>query len=187
MKGYVRGYDVRTGKRLWIFHTIPQPGEQGNETWEKDSWSYTGNAGNWGAITIDEAANRVYLATEMATGDYYGGHRPGANLFTDCVVSLDLNTGKRYWYFQSIHHDIWDWDFPSPGILMDINVNGKPIKAIAVPSKQGWLYTFDRMTGEPGVADRRETRREGRRARRVVFANTAVPDQAGAVRSSGCV
>jgi len=149
VKGYVRGFDVRTGKRLWIFHTIPQPGEAGNETWENDSWSYTGNAGNWGAITIDEAANRVYLATEMATGDYYGGHRPGANLFTDCVVSLDLNTGKRYWYFQSIHHDIWDWDFPSPGILMDINVNGKPIKAIAVPSKQGWLYTFDRMTGEP--------------------------------------
>ena len=149
VKGYVRGYDVRTGKRLWIFHTIPQPGEAGNETWENDSWSYTGNAGNWGAITIDEAANRVYLATEMATGDYYGGHRPGANLFTDCVVSLDLNTGKRYWYFQAIHHDIWDWDFPAPGILMDINVNGKPIKAIGVPSKQGWIYTFDRMTGEP--------------------------------------
>jgi quinoprotein glucose dehydrogenase len=149
VKGYIRGYDVRTGKRLWIFHTIPQPGEFGNETWENDSWSYTGNAGNWGAITIDEAANRVYLATEMATGDYYGGHRPGANLFTDCVVSLDLNTGKRYWYFQAIHHDIWDWDFPSPGILMDITVDGKPIKAIGVPSKQGWLYTFDRMTGQP--------------------------------------
>ena len=110
----MRGYDVRTGKRLWIFHTIPQPGEFGNETWENDSWSYTGNAGNWGAITIDEAANRVYLATEMATGDYYGGHRPGANLFTDSVVSLDLNTGKRYWYYQAIHHDIWDWDFPAP-------------------------------------------------------------------------
>ncbi len=149
VKGYVRGYDVRTGKRLWIFHTIPQPGEQGNETWENDSWSYTGNAGNWGAITIDEAANRVYLATEMATGDYYGGHRPGANLFTDCIVSLDLNTGKRYWYFQAIHHDIWDWDFPAPGILMDITVDGKPIKAIGVPSKQGWLYTFDRITGQP--------------------------------------
>ena len=149
VKGYVRGYDVRTGKRLWIFHTIPQPGEHGNETWLNDSWAYTGNAGNWGAITIDEAANRVYLATEMATGDYYGGHRPGANLFTDCIVSLDLNTGKRYWYFQAIHHDIWDWDFPAPGILMDINVNGKPIKAIGVPSKQGWIYTFDRMTGQP--------------------------------------
>jgi quinoprotein glucose dehydrogenase len=149
VKGYVRGYDVRTGKRLWIFHTIPQPGEAGHETWENDSWAYTGNAGNWGAITIDEAANRVYLATEMATGDYYGGHRPGANLFTDSVVCLDLNTGKRYWYFQAIHHDIWDWDFPSPGILMDINVDGKPIKAIGVPSKQGWLYTFDRTTGQP--------------------------------------
>jgi quinoprotein glucose dehydrogenase len=149
VKGYVRGYDVRTGKRLWIFHTIPQPGEEGNETWLNDSWAYTGNAGNWGAITIDEAANRVYLATEMATGDYYGGHRPGANLFTDCIVSLDLNTGKRYWYFQAIHHDIWDWDFPAPGILMDITVNGKPIKAIGVPSKQGWIYTFDRITGQP--------------------------------------
>ena len=149
VKGYVRGYDVRTGKRLWIFHTIPQPGEEGNETWLNDSWSYTGNAGNWGAITIDEAANRVYLATEMATGDYYGGHRPGTNLFTDCVVSLDLNTGKRHWYFQAVHHDIWDWDFPAPGILMDITVDGKPIKAIGVPSKQGWLYTFDRMTGQP--------------------------------------
>lgn len=149
VKGYVRGYDVRTGKRLWIFHTIPQPGEFGNETWENDSWSYTGNAGNWAAITIDEAANRVYLSTEMATGDYYGGHRPGANLFTDSVVSLDLNTGKRYWYFQAIHHDIWDWDFPSPPILMNITVEGKPIKAVAVPSKQGWLYTFDRITGQP--------------------------------------
>lgn len=149
VKGYIRGYDVRTGKRLWIFHTIPQPGEEGNQTWENDSWSYTGNAGNWGAITIDEAANRVYLATEMATGDYYGGHRPGNNLFTDCIVSLDLNTGKRYWYFQAVHHDIWDWDFPAPGILMDITVEGKPIKAIAVPSKQGWLYTFDRITGQP--------------------------------------
>jgi quinoprotein glucose dehydrogenase len=148
-KGYIRGFDVRTGKRLWIFHTIPQPGEFGNETWENDSWSYTGNTGNWAAITIDEAANRVYLATECPTGDYYGGHRPGANLYSDSVISLDLNTGKRQWYFQAIHHDIWDWDFPSPPILMDITVNGKPIKAVGVPSKQGWLYTFDRMTGAP--------------------------------------
>ena len=149
VKGYVRGFDVRTGKRLWIFHTIPQPGEFGNETWENDSWSYTGNGGNWGHITIDEEANRVYLATEIGTGDYYGGHRPGANLFSDSVVCLDLRTGKRYWHFQAIHHDIWDYDFPAPPILMDITVGGKPIKAVAVPSKQGWLYTFDRITGEP--------------------------------------
>jgi quinoprotein glucose dehydrogenase len=149
VKGYVRGFDVRTGKRLWIFHTIPQPGEQGNETWENDSWSYTGNAGNWAPITIDEALNRVYLTIESGTGDYYGGHRPGANLFTDSIVSLDLTTGKRYWYFQMVHHDIWDWDVPNPSILMDITVNGKAIKAVAVPSKQAYLYTFDRVTGEP--------------------------------------
>lgn len=149
IKGYVRGYDVRTGKRLWIFHTIPQPGEFGNDTWEKDSWSYTGNAGNWGPITIDEELNRVYLATEDGTGDYFGGHRPGNNLFSASVVCLDLNTGKRLWYFQAIHHDIWDWDFPTAPILMDITVNGKPIKAVAVPSKQAFLYTFDRVTGQP--------------------------------------
>jgi quinoprotein glucose dehydrogenase len=149
VKGYIRGYDVRTGKRLWIFHTIPQPGEFGNDTWLNDSWSYTGNAGNWAPITIDEELNRVYLATEDATGDYYGGHRPGNNLFTSSVVCLDLNTGKRYWYFQAIHHDIWDWDFPAPPILMNITVSGKPVKAVAVPSKQAFLYTFDRVTGEP--------------------------------------
>jgi quinoprotein glucose dehydrogenase len=149
VKGYVRGFDVRTGKRLWIFHTIPQPGEFGNETWENDSWSYTGNAGNWAPITIDEALNRVYLTIEAGTGDYYGGHRPGANLFTDSIVCLDLTTGKRIWYFQLVHHDIWDWDIPNPAILMDITVNGKPIKAVAVSSKQAYLYTFDRVTGEP--------------------------------------
>jgi quinoprotein glucose dehydrogenase len=149
VKGYIRGYDVRSGKRLWIFHTIPQPGEFGNDTWLDDSWSYTGNAGNWAPISIDEELNRVYLATEDATGDYYGGHRPGNNLFTSSVVCLDLNTGKRYWYFQAIHHDIWDWDFPAPPILMNITVNGKPIRAVAVPSKQAFLYTFDRVTGEP--------------------------------------
>ena len=149
VKGYIRGYDVRTGKRLWIFHTIPQPGEFGNETWENDSWSYTGNAGNWAPITIDEELNRVYLATEDGTGDYYGGHRPGNNLFSASVVCLDLNTGKRLWYFQAIHHDIWDWDFPTAPILMDITVDGKPIKAVGVPSKQAWLYVFDRVTGQP--------------------------------------
>jgi quinoprotein glucose dehydrogenase len=149
VKGFIRGYDVRTGKRLWIFHTIPQPGEFGNETWLNDSWSYTGNAGNWGPITIDEELNRVYLATEGGTGDYYGGHRPGTNLFTDSVVCLDLNTGKRYWHFQAIHHDIWDWDFPAPPILMNITVSGKPIRAVAVPSKQAYLYVFDRVSGQP--------------------------------------
>jgi quinoprotein glucose dehydrogenase len=96
------------------FHTIPQAGEFGNNTWEKESWRYTGAANPWGLISADPELGYVYVPTGTPTNDYYGGHRPGANLFTDCVVSLDLNTGKRYWYFQSIHHDMWDWDFPSP-------------------------------------------------------------------------
>jgi quinoprotein glucose dehydrogenase len=148
-KGYVRGYDARTGKRLWIFHTIPQPGEFGNDTWQKDSWAYTGNTGNWGQMSADAELGYVYLATEMPTGDYYGGHRPGNNLFADSVVALDVKTGKRIWYFQGIHHDMWDWDFPCAPILGNITVNGRQIKALAQPSKQGFLYVFDRTNGQP--------------------------------------
>jgi quinoprotein glucose dehydrogenase len=148
-KGAARGYDVRTGKRLWIFRTIPRPGEFGDETWEKDSWAYTGNAGIWGQITVDEELGRVYLPTEAATGDYFGGHRPGANLFSSTLVALDLMTGQRVWHQQLIHHDIWDWDIPCAPILADITVNGRAIKAIAQPTKQGWVYVFDRMTGQP--------------------------------------
>jgi quinoprotein glucose dehydrogenase len=148
-KGAARGYDVRTGKRLWIFRTIPRPGEFGDETWEKDSWAYTGNAGIWGQITVDEELGRVYLPTEAATGDYFGGHRPGANLFSSTLVALDLMTGQRVWHQQLIHHDIWDWDIPCAPILADITVNGRAIKAIAQPTKQGWVYVFDRITGQP--------------------------------------
>jgi quinoprotein glucose dehydrogenase len=148
-KGYVRGYDARTGKRLWIFHTIPQPGESGNETWLKDSWAYTGNTGNWGQMSADADLGYVYLATEMPTGDYYGGHRPGANLFSDSIVAIDVKTGKRIWYFQGIHHDMWDWDFPAAPILGNITVNGRQIRALAQPSKQGLLYVFDRTNGQP--------------------------------------
>ena len=148
-KGYVRGYDARTGKRLWIFHTIPQPGEAGNETWLKDSWAYTGNTGNWGQMSADADLGYVYLATEMPTGDYYGGHRPGENLFADSIVALDVKTGKRIWYFQGIHHDMWDWDFPAAPILGNITVNGRQIRALAQPSKQGFLYVFDRTNGQP--------------------------------------
>ncbi len=148
-KGYVRGYDARTGKRLWIFHTIPEPGEFGNDTWLRDSWAYTGNTGNWGQMSGDEELGHVYLATEMPTGDYYGGHRPGDNLFADSIVALDVKTGKRIWHFQTIHHDIWDWDLPCAPILGDITVNGRLIKALAQPSKQGFLYVFDRTNGQP--------------------------------------
>jgi len=111
-KGYVRGFDVRTGKRLWIFHTIPQLGEFGNDTWEKESWTYTGNAGVWGQMSVDEELGLVYMPVELPTGDYYGGHRPGAGLFGESVVAVDLQTGKRKWHYQLVHHGIWDMDIP---------------------------------------------------------------------------
>jgi quinoprotein glucose dehydrogenase len=148
-KGYIRGYDARTGKRLWIFHTLPRPGEFGNDTWEKDSWSYTGNVGVWAQMTIDEELGMVYLPVELPTGDYFGGHRPGAGLFGESLVALDLKTGQRKWHYQLVHHGIWDSDIPSAPILADITVNGKLIKAIAQPTKQSWLYVFDRVTGQP--------------------------------------
>src|SRR5439155_1069054 len=148
-KGYVRGFDVRTGKRLWIFHTIPQPGEFGNDTWEKDSWSYTGNAGVWGQISVDEELGLAYLPVELPTGDYYGGHRPGNGLFGESLVAVDLQTGKRRWHFQLVHHGIWDMDIPCAPILTDITVNGRTIKAVAQPTKQAFLYVLDRETGEP--------------------------------------
>lgn len=149
VKGYIRGFDVRTGKRLWIFHTIPQPGEFGNETWLKDSWSYTGNTGAWGQISIDPELGIAYLPVESATGDYFGADRPGANLFAESLVAVDLQTGKRKWHFQFVHHGIWDHDIPCPPMLVDINRNGKIIKAVAQPGKQAFLYVFDRVTGQP--------------------------------------
>ena len=148
-KGYVRAFDARTGKRLWIFHTIPLADEYGNETWENNSWTYTGNTGVWGQISVDEELGLVYLPVEMPTGDYYGGHRPGNNLFGSSIVALDLKTGQRKWHYQFIHHDIWDWDTPCAPILVDVTVDGRPIKAVAQPTKQGFIYVFDRATGRP--------------------------------------
>jgi quinoprotein glucose dehydrogenase len=148
-KGFIRGYDARTGKRLWIFHTIPSPGEFGNDTWLRDSWVYTGNAGVWAQMTVDEELGMVYLPIELPTGDYYGGNRPGNGLFGESVVALDLKTGQRKWHYQLVHHGIWDMDIPCAPILADITVDGKPIKAIAQISKQGWVYVFDRTNGKP--------------------------------------
>ncbi|MGE3511727.1 MAG: pyrroloquinoline quinone-dependent dehydrogenase, partial [Vicinamibacterales bacterium] len=149
VKGYVRGFDVRTGKRLWIFHTIPRPGEFGNDTWLNDSWSYTGNTGVWAQISIDPALNMAYLPVETPTGDYYGGHRPGPGLFGESIVAVDLKTGVRKWHFQLVHHGIWDHDIPCAPILADIVVNGRRIKALAQPTKQAFMYVFDRETGKP--------------------------------------
>ena len=148
-KGYVRGFDVRTGNRLWIFHTIPKKGEFGYDTWEKGSAEYTGNTGVWTQITVDEQLGLVYLPVESPTSDFYGGHRPGNNLFGETLVCVDLKTGQRKWHFQLVHHPLWDMDISSAPILADIVVDGKPIKAVAQPSKQGFLYVFDRITGKP--------------------------------------
>jgi quinoprotein glucose dehydrogenase len=148
-KGVVRAFDVRTGKLLWTFNTIPRPGEFGNDTWENNSWATNGNTGVWTQITVDEDLGLVYLPVETPTSDFYGGERPGNNLFAESLVCVDLKTGKRKWHFQVVHHPIWDYDLSSAPILADINVNGKAIKAVALPSKESFLYVFDRVTGEP--------------------------------------
>jgi quinoprotein glucose dehydrogenase len=147
--GWVRGYDVHTGALKWTFHTIPQSGEFGNETWKDDSWRYTGNAGVWTAFSADAERGYVYLPLEAPTGDFYGGHRHGDNLFSDSLVCLDAATGKRVWHFQTLHHDIWDYDLPAPPVLVDITVNGRKIPAVAQVTKSGFAFVFDRVTGKP--------------------------------------
>ena len=149
VKGYVRGFDVRTGKRLWIFRTIPSPGEFGNDTWRQDSWAYTGNTGVWAQISVDEELGLAYLPVELPTHDYYGGQRPGDNLFSESLVAVDLQTGERKWHFQFVHHGVWDMDIPCAPILADVVIDGKPRKIVAQPTKQAFLYVFDRVTGEP--------------------------------------
>src|SRR5713226_1560724 len=148
-KGSVRAFDARTGKLLWTFNTIPRPGEFGNDTWENGSWAINGNTGVWTQITVDEDLGLVYLPVETPTSDYFGGHRPGNNLFADSLVAVDLKTGQRKWHYQLVHHPIWNYDLSSAPILADINVGGKAIKAVALPGKQAFLYVFDRVTGQP--------------------------------------
>jgi quinoprotein glucose dehydrogenase len=147
--GYIRGFDVRTGQRVWTFRTVPQAGEPGNETWENDSWKYTGNTGAWAPLAGDEELGYVYIPVEAPTGDFYGGNRHGDNLFSDSLVCLDARTGRRVWHFQIIHHDIWDWEPSSPPILADITVGGKKIKSVSLVTKHAFTFVFDRVTGEP--------------------------------------
>ncbi|MDN5205699.1 PQQ-binding-like beta-propeller repeat protein [Fulvivirgaceae bacterium BMA10] len=149
ISGDIMGYDIRTGKQLWIFHTIPRPGEFGNETWENNSWTYTGNVGAWTPLTADPELGYVYLPMEAPTGDYYGGHRHGDNLFSQSLVCLNAKTGKRVWHYQTVHHDIWDYDLPAPPVLANITVDDKPIKAVVQVTKQAFTFVFDRVTGEP--------------------------------------
>jgi quinoprotein glucose dehydrogenase len=148
-RGDIFGFDVRTGKKLWTFHAVPQAGEFGHDTWENGSADYTGNTNVWSMISVDEALGYVYLPFGTPTNDYYGGHRPGDGLFGESLVCLDAATGKRVWHFQGVHHGLWDYDFPAAPILVDITVGGRRINAVAQVSKQGFLYVFDRKTGAP--------------------------------------
>jgi len=148
VKGDVLAFDVRTGKRLWVFHTIPRKGEPGSETWLGGA-DFTGNAGVWGPFSIDEELGYVYLNIEDATGDAYGGSRPGANLFSSSLVCVDIKTGKMIWYYQLVHHDIWDYDMPPHPILLDLSVDGRRVKAVVELTKQAFAYVFDRVTGQP--------------------------------------
>ncbi len=147
--GDIRAFDVRTGKRVWTFHTVPRPGELGSDTWPKDAWKTVGGANNWGEQSIDEKRGIVYVPTASPKYNFYGGDRKGANLFADCVIALDARTGKRLWHFQTVHHDIWDLDNNSAPQLTTIRHNGRMIDVVAVASKTGYLYVFDRVTGQP--------------------------------------
>jgi glucose dehydrogenase len=146
VKGDVRGFDVRTGEMLWTFRVIPQRGDIGYESWQNGGAEISGNGGVWAPMSGDPELGHVYLPTESATGDRFGADRPGNNLFTNSLVALDIKTGERQWHFQLIHHDIWDWDNPSAAIVADLP-NGR--KIVAQVTKQSWVYTFDRVTGEP--------------------------------------
>lgn len=147
--GDVRGVDCMTGEVKWTFHTIPQPGEFGHETWEDGSWEYTGNTNVWTISSADEELGYVYLPIGCPTNDWYGGHRKGDNLFGSSIVCLKAETGERVWHFQMVHHDLWDYDNPAAPVLCDITVDGKAIKAVAQITKQSFTYVFDRVTGEP--------------------------------------
>jgi quinoprotein glucose dehydrogenase len=148
-KGLVRGFDVRTGKRLWTFNTIPRPGEFGNDTWLNESWAVTGNTGVWNQIAADEELGLAYLPVETPSSDFYGGLRPGNNLFAESIVAIDYRTGQRKWHFQLVHHPIWNMDIAAAPMLVDLTVGDRPVKAVAAMGKQAMLYLFNRVTGEP--------------------------------------
>lgn len=147
--GDIRAYDVRSGKLRWSFHTIPHPGEFGYHTWPKDAWRYSGSANNWAGMTVDSKRGIVYVPTGSAVFDFYGANRAGDDLFANCLIALDANTGRRIWHFQGVRHDIWDRDFPSPPTLVRVKRHGQMIDAVAQTSKQGFVYLFDRTNGKP--------------------------------------
>ncbi len=147
--GDVRGFDVRTGKQLWTFQSVPQEGEFGNDTWEAGSWKYSGSTNVWTVMSYDPELDYVYLPFGTANNDWYGGHRPGANLFSESLVCLEAKTGRRVWHFQMVHHGLWDYDLPCAPNLVDVTVGGRRVRAVAQVTKQAFCFVFDRVTGKP--------------------------------------
>src|SRR2546426_4494135 len=146
--GDIRAYDVRTGKLRWSFHTIPHPGEFGYDTWPKDAWQQSGAANNWAGMALDRERGIIYAPTGSAAFDFYGADRLGDNLFANCLLALNAETGERIWHFQAVRHDLWDRDFPSAPVLVTLQHDGKPVDAVVQTSKQGFVYMFDRVTGK---------------------------------------
>src|SRR4029453_2347523 len=147
--GHIRAYDAKTGKLRWTFHTIPQPGEAGYETWSKESWTYNGGANSWPGMALDEARGIVYAPTGSASDDFYGANRVGDNLYANSLIALNAETGKRLWHFQFVRHDIWDRDLPSPPSLVTVRRNGETIDAVAQTTKHAFVFVLDRVTGKP--------------------------------------
>ena len=147
--GDIMGYDARTGEHLWKFHVIPRPGEFGHDTWENDAWEWTGDVSSWAPISADPERGLVFVPTNPTTIDFYGGFRPGDGLFGTSVIALDVQTGERAWHFQTVHHDIWNFDNPTAPVVMNVTVDGRPREIVVQTTKQGWAFTFDRETGEP--------------------------------------
>ena len=183
--GDIRAFNARSGKQVWSFHTIPQPGEHGNDTWQNDSWSFTGHTNAWAPMTLDADRGLVYVPLGTPSNDFFGGRRPGANLFAESLVCLDANTGARKWHYQIIHHGLWDYDNPSPPNLVRITVDGRVIDAVVQLTKQGFAFVFDRVTGKPvwPIEERKVPASDVEGETGV--ADAAIPDQAAGVHGSG--
>ena len=184
-KGYVRGFDVRTGKRLWIFHTIPKPGEFGYDTWEDESALRNGNTGAWAQLSADLELGLVYVPVEMPTGDYYGGNRPGNTLFDESLVALDLKTGKRKWHYQTVHHGLWDYDLPCAPILFDMTRERPPRQGAGATDQAGVPVRAESRNRRADLADRGAAGAAVDGPGREDQPDAALPHQARPVRSAG--
>ena len=183
--GHIRAYDVRTGQLRWTFHTIPQPGEYGYETWPKDAWKYTGGANAWSGMALDVKRGLVYVPTGSAAFDFYGANRHGDNLFANTLLCLEAKTGKRKWHFQIVRHDVWDRDLPAAPTLITVNRNGRSVDAVAQATKSGHVFVFERETGQPVFPIEYRKTSDGRSRRRKTRGDTALPVLAAAGRAAG--